>query len=57
MKPKLSQLHAPGAMDLDDAIMDLVFQIEQQTAKECGPPQGLDLALLSISRNREAADQ
>jgi hypothetical protein len=44
-------------MDLDDAIMDLVFQIEQQTAKECGPPQGLDLALLSISRNREAADQ
>jgi hypothetical protein len=56
MKPKLSQLHAPGAMDLD-AIMDLVFQIEQQTAKECGLPQGVDLALLSISRNREAADQ
>jgi tetratricopeptide (TPR) repeat protein len=57
MKPKLSHLHAPGATDLHDAIMDLVFQIEQQTAKECGPPQGLDLALLSISRNREAADQ
>jgi tetratricopeptide (TPR) repeat protein len=57
MKPKLSHLHAPGATDLHDAIMDFVFQIEQQTAKECGPPQGLDLALLSISRNREAADQ
>jgi tetratricopeptide (TPR) repeat protein len=57
MKPKLLHLHAPGATDLHDAIMDLVFQIEQQTAKECGPPHGLDLALFSISRNREAADQ
>jgi hypothetical protein len=37
--------------------MDIVFQIEQQAANDCGEPQGLDQALLLISRNREAADQ
>jgi hypothetical protein len=35
--------------------MDVVFQIEQETATVCGPPQGLDLALLLISQKREAA--
>jgi hypothetical protein len=35
--------------------MDIVFQIEQQTASVCGRPQGLDLALLLISQKREAA--
>jgi hypothetical protein len=37
--------------------MDVVFQIEQQTAATCGPPQSLDLALLLISKKREAASQ
>ena len=37
--------------------MDVVFQIEQQTAALCGPPQGSDLALLLISQKREAASQ
>jgi len=37
--------------------MDIVFQIEQQAASACGPPQDLDLALLLISHKREAAAQ
>jgi tetratricopeptide (TPR) repeat protein len=57
MKPSLSRLRAPKETDLPDEVMDVVFQIEQQTAQLCGPPQGLDLALLLISHNREAADQ
>jgi tetratricopeptide (TPR) repeat protein len=56
-KPDLAQLRSPAETDLPDAIMDVVFQIEQQTAATCGPPQGLDLALLLISKNREAASQ
>ena len=56
-KPDLELLRSPVETDLPDAIMDLVFQIEQQTAATCGPPQGLDLALLLISQKREAAGQ
>jgi len=57
MKRQMPHLRSPGETDLPDAIMDLVFQIEQQTSAECGEPQGVDEALLLISRNREAADQ
>jgi len=57
MKRQMPHLCSPGETDLPDAIMDLVFQIEQQTSAECGEPQGVDQALLLISRNREVADQ
>jgi tetratricopeptide (TPR) repeat protein len=56
-KPELDRLRSPAETDLPDAIMDLVFQIEQQTASACGRPQGLDLAFLLISQKREAAVQ
>jgi len=56
-KTDLAHLRSPGETDLPDAIMDVVFQIEQQTTAACGPPQGLDLALLLISQKREAASQ
>jgi tetratricopeptide (TPR) repeat protein len=55
--PDLARLHSPAETDLPDLLMDVVFQIEQQTAATCGPPQGLDLALLLISKKREAAGQ
>ncbi len=57
IKTDLPKLRSPGETDMPDAIMDLVFQIEQQAANDCGEPQGLDQALLLISRDREAADQ
>jgi tetratricopeptide (TPR) repeat protein len=56
-KPDLARLRSAAETDLPDTIMDVVFQIEQQTAATCGQPQGLDLALLLISRKREAASQ
>lgn len=56
-KPTLARLRSPAETDLPDAIMDVVFQIERQTATVCGPPQGLDEALLLISQKREAAGQ
>jgi tetratricopeptide (TPR) repeat protein len=56
-KPDLARLRSAAETDLPDSIMDVVFQIEQQTAAICGPPQGLDLALLLISQRREAASQ
>ncbi|MGA8764988.1 MAG: tetratricopeptide repeat protein [Candidatus Sulfotelmatobacter sp.] len=57
MKPNLARMRSPAATDLPDSIMDLVFQIEQEAASQCGPPQGLDLALLRISQKRESAGQ
>jgi len=56
-KPDLGKLRSPAETALPDAIMDVVFQIEQQTASVCGPPQGADLALLLISKKRQAANQ
>jgi tetratricopeptide (TPR) repeat protein len=57
MKPDILRLRSSAETDLPDAIMDLVFNIEQQTAVECGDPQGTDLALLLTARNRDSADQ
>jgi tetratricopeptide (TPR) repeat protein len=57
VKPDLERLRSPAESALPDTIMDVVFQIEQQTAATCGPPQGPDLALLLISEKREAAGQ
>ena len=56
-KPDLARLRSAAETALPDSLMDVVFQIEQQTASTCGPPQGLDLALLLISQKREAASQ
>jgi tetratricopeptide (TPR) repeat protein len=56
-KRDLPRLRSMTETDLPDTIMDVVFHIEQQTAADCGEPQGIDEALLLISRNREAADQ
>jgi tetratricopeptide (TPR) repeat protein len=56
-KPDLARLRSPAETDLPDALMDVVLQIEQQTAATCGAPQGLDLALLLSSQKREAAGQ
>jgi predicted Zn-dependent protease len=56
-QPSLARLRSPAETDLPDALMDVVFQIEKQTAASCGQPEGVDLALLLISQKREAAGQ
>ena len=57
VQPDLKQLSSSAETDLPDTIMDVVFQIEQQTAATCGQPEGIDLALLLISEKREATAQ
>lgn len=57
VKPDVARLRSAAETDLPDNIMDVVFQIEQQTAIICGAPQGVDQALLLISQRREASGQ
>jgi tetratricopeptide (TPR) repeat protein len=57
LKPQLALLNKAVETDLPDTIMDLVFLIEQQSAQQCGPPSGLDLAYLLISRDRNGVDR
>jgi tetratricopeptide (TPR) repeat protein len=57
MKAEIPQLRSSREADFPDAIMDLVFKIEQETAAQCGDPHGTNLALLLTSRNRDSADQ
>jgi tetratricopeptide (TPR) repeat protein len=57
VRPQLHRLNSPSNVDTPDTLMDLVFEIEQQTEQQCGEPTGPDLALLLISRDRETADR
>lgn len=54
---KLRQLSSASNTDMPDTLMDLVSQIEQQTAQQCGQPSGADLALLLIAHDRDGVDQ
>ncbi len=56
-RPQLRRLNSLSNTDLPDTIMDLILQIEQETAQQCGEPSGLDLALLLSSRDRGTVDQ
>lgn len=56
-RPDLQRLHSSANGDVPDALMDLILHIEQGTEQQCGPPTGADLALLLVSRNREAVDE
>jgi tetratricopeptide (TPR) repeat protein len=57
MKPRLRHMNRQPESDLPNAAMDMVSQIEQRTAKQCGNPEGLDLALLLISRDQAGVDR
>ncbi|HZQ68019.1 MAG TPA: tetratricopeptide repeat protein [Terriglobales bacterium] len=57
LKPGVARAYDSGHSDIAETAMDLVFQIEQQTARDCGPPTGLDQALLLIANNRDGADR
>lgn len=60
MKPQMRESLLRRNPDLLDSGMSLVFQIEQATASECGPPSGpngIDQALLLIGKkNRGGAN-
>jgi tetratricopeptide (TPR) repeat protein len=53
MKPQITERGLRRNPDLVEAAMDLVFNIERQTSAACGPPAGIDQALLLISKLHE----
>jgi tetratricopeptide (TPR) repeat protein len=55
--PKLERSRQPRDGAALDEIMDLVFDIEQQTQALCGPPEGLDRALLLLSQERTGVER
>lgn len=55
LKPKVRS--ATANPDLLESVMSFVFDVEETTEQECGPPSGLDRALLLIGRNREGAER
>ena len=57
LKPRVEASATTVRADTADTAMDLVFQIEQQTQQQCGPPAGLDQALLLLSQVRGGVDR
>jgi tetratricopeptide (TPR) repeat protein len=50
LEPHLRESELRRDSDLVSTTIDWVFQIELTTERECGPPQGLDQALLLLAR-------
>lgn len=57
LNPGMNERMLRQQPDLADSAMDLVFRIEERTRALCGPPSGLDEALLLIGENREGTSQ
>jgi tetratricopeptide (TPR) repeat protein len=57
MQPQVKSLRTAPESDVPDSIMDLVSQVESQTAQQCGAPTGTDLALLLVTQHRGMVDQ
>lgn len=57
LKPTVARLYRRSSPDTRDSIMDLVFQIEQKMEEKCGPPAGLDEALLLLGQNPTGVDR
>jgi tetratricopeptide (TPR) repeat protein len=57
LKPKLAKDNPAGEDDILNAAMDLVSDIEQQTASVCGLPNGTDQALMLMSQDRNGVER
>ncbi len=57
LKSKERKITSANAADARDSMMDLVFDIEQQTQCICGAPVGKDEALLLLSQNPLGVDR
>ena len=53
LKPQITERGLRQNPDLVDATMSLVFDIERQANAACGPPTGVNMALLLISKLHE----
>ncbi|HEX3352778.1 MAG TPA: tetratricopeptide repeat protein [Terriglobales bacterium] len=56
LKPKVTRLGSSND-GLLDQLMNLVYEIEQQTQSVCGPAEGLDRALLLLSQGPAGAER
>src|SRR2546425_370354 len=52
LRPRVGERYLLRRPGLGSTVMDFVFNVEEQTAKECGPPAGVDEALMLIGRRR-----
>jgi len=57
LQPKVNARNLARDSDLLLQTTDMAFRIEQVTERACGEPQGLDLALLLLSRTQEGANE
>ena len=57
MAPKAAKLRPPRDDGASDEIMDLVFEIEQQTQATCGTSEGIDQALVLLSQDRNGVER
>jgi tetratricopeptide (TPR) repeat protein len=57
LRPGITRLGGATSGDTRDSAMDLVSEIEQETQAECGPPAGLDQALLLLGQNPAGVDR
>lgn len=57
MKRGIDRTRDGWSDEMQDEIMNLVFAIEQETAVQCGPPSGLDQALLILSQNPNGVER
>ena len=55
--PKVRERNLARDPDLLIKVTDMVFEIEKVTERECGEPQGVDLALLLLSRVQEGGNE
>jgi tetratricopeptide (TPR) repeat protein len=56
MGPRVRETVLRRDSDLLMRTLELVFEIEELTARDCGPPADVDLALLLIARKRGGAE-
>jgi len=57
LRPKVRERNLTRDPDLLLKVTDMVFEIEKVTERACGEPQGIDLALLLLSRAQEGGNE
>jgi tetratricopeptide (TPR) repeat protein len=57
LRPKVREPNLARDPDLLLKVTDMVFEIEKVTERVCGEPQGMDLALLLLSRVQEGGNE
>lgn len=57
LQPKVRERNLARDPDLLLKVTDMAFEIEKVTERVCGEPQGMDLALLLLSRVQEGGNE